>query len=260
MKKRIIIAVVSLMLVSTLLLCIVPSIAKYITGKGKQSEITSENFYFSSNFLKSDEEPVYEIYGNSVTFEVRNYIDSLRINATDIDYTVNTDPADGGSLDKTGGTLEKSITPASQEVKLTYNFSEYEDRKEITVTVTGEGKDTTYTKELKAKFIFIKQDSSFRYEIKDVKDRDYAELYIYMGNRAKDVTINWDKAKLLIDETNDYVFGKLNEDKKTVTINNIIADTTVKIVFFKIDIKANYDTLGLKKSDGTIDMPTTSTS
>ena len=74
MKKRRDIAVVSLLLAVALLFCIIPSVAKYIIRKGQQSELTSENFYFSSNFLKPDNNPpVYEIYGDSVSFEVRNY-------------------------------------------------------------------------------------------------------------------------------------------------------------------------------------------
>ena len=71
--------------------------------------------------------------------------------------------------------------------------------------------------------------------------------------RQANVTINWDKTKLLIDETNDYVFGNitLNAEKTSVNVTDIPADTTVKIVFFKNDIKAKY-TLGITTSNGTI--------
>lgn len=250
MKKRRIIAGVSVMLGLIVLLCVTLMFAKYKMNLGKQREITSQNFYFSSNFLKSDEEPVYEIYGNTVTFEVRNFIDSLRINTTDISYTVT---ADGCTIDTSSGTLTGG-NASSQNITLSYGFPENEDRKEITVTVTGKGKDTKYTKELKAKFILIKP-VNLSYEIKDKAGRDYAELYIYMGNTAQDVTIKWDKAKLLIDETNDYVFGKLNSNKNAAENVNIAADTTVKIVFFKKDINQNYEK-PLTESGVTIDMPT----
>ena len=90
-----------------------------------------------------------------------------------------------------------------------------------------------------------------KYEIKDQADRDYAELYIYTGNTASDVTIAWDKAELLIDETNDYIFGNttLNAEINSVTIRDIPADTTVKIVFFKKNIAQDYT-----KSDGSINI------
>ena len=247
MKKRKIIAGVSVLLAVALLLCVILSVAKYIIKKGQQSELTSQNFYFSSNFLKSDEVPTYEIYGNTVTFAVRNYIDSFRVNATDINYTVS---ADSGALDILNGSLEGAAS-SSANITLSYDFAADELQKEITVLVTGTGK---FTKTLSAKFIFIKYDG-LKYEIKDQADRDYAELYIYTGNTANDVTIAWNKAELLIDETNDYIFGNttLNAEINSVTIRDIPADTTVKIVFFKKNIAQDY-TCGITKSDGTINI------
>lgn len=250
MKKRRIIAGVSVLLGLIIVLCVALIFAKYKINLGKQSELTSQNFYFSSNFLKSDEEPEYKIYGNTVTFAVRNHIDSLRINATDINYTVDTDPADGVTVYISGGTLTGGDA-SSQSITLSYNFPEDEEQKEITVSVTGTG---NFTQTLKATFIFIKYDG-LKYEIKDQANRDYAELYIYTGKTASDVTINWDKTKLLIDETNDYIFGNvtLNAEKTSVTVGNIPADTTVKIVFFKNDITADY-TRGLTKYTDSINM------
>ena len=247
MKKRKIIAGVSVLLAVALLLFVILSVAKYIIKKGQQSELTSQNFYFSSNFLKSDEVPTYEIYGNTVTFAVRNYIDSFRVNATDINYTVS---ADSGALDILNGSLEGAAS-SSANITLSYDFAADELQKEITVSVTGTGK---FTKTLSAKFIFIKYDG-LKYEIKDQADRDYAELYIYTGNTASDVTIAWDKAELLIDETNDYIFGNttLNAEINSVTIRDIPADTTVKIVFFKKNIAQDY-TCGITKSDGSINI------
>lgn len=247
MNKRKTVAVVSVLLVITLLAFVIPSVAKYITKKGQQSELTSQNFYFSSNFLKSDEVPTYEIYGNTVTFAVRNYIDSLRINAADINYTVS---ADGGMFDVSNGSLAGAVS-SSENITLSYNFAEDELQKEITVSVTGTG---NFTQTLSAKFIFIKYDG-LKFEIKDQENRDYAELYIYTGNTASDVTINWDNSILLIDETNDYIFDNLNSDKNSVTVTNISADTTVKIIFFKTDVSQDY-TCGITKCDGTINILT----
>ena len=247
MKKRKIIAGVSVLLAVALLLCVILSVAKYIIKKGQQSELTSQNFYFSSNFLKSDEVPTYEIYGNTVTFAVRNYIDSFRVNATDINYTVS---ADSGALDILNGSLEGAAS-SSANITLSYDFAADELQKEITVSVTGTGK---FTQTLSAKFIFIKYDG-LKFEIKDQENRDYAELYIYTGNTASDITINWDKAKLLIDETNDYIFDNLNSDKNSVIVNGITADTTVKIIFFKTDVSQDY-TCGITKCDGTINILT----
>ena len=242
MKKRKVIAAVSVLLAVTLLLCVIPTLAKYLSKKGSQSELTSQNFYFSSNFLKSDEEPTYEIYGNTVTFSVRNYIDSLRVNDTKIDFTVF---PEGGTVDKTRGSLTEALPSA--DITLSYEFAANELQKVIPVSVIGTGK---FTQTLKAKFVFIKPDS-LTYKIEDQETQDYAELYIYTGNTAQTVEITWNNAQLFIDETNDYVFGKLNATKDAVSAIEIPADTTVKIVFFKNDITQDY-TCGITKSNGTI--------
>ena len=242
-KKKITVAVISAVSVLAIILCFAPSFAKYITTQGRQSELDSDHFYFSSDYLSESVLPEYKIYGDSVAFEIRNYMDSFRVNDSDIAYTVS---ATDGTLSSEGGTLTGG-TAGSDTITLTYSGEE----KEIIVTVTS---SSPYVKELKAKFIFA--ESVMRYEITDSAGSYYAELYIHTANEAKTVTVNWDKAELLIDETNDYVFGKLNADKNAATVT-IPAHTTVKIAFFKNDITKDYS-YALTKFDGTITMPTSS--
>ena len=257
MKKRRIIAGVSVLLGLIIVLCVTLMLAKYKMNLGEQSEITSKNFYFSSNFLKADEvPPVYEIYGNTVTFEVRNYVDGMRINDSEIIYTATATEGNLKKADEMAIEASTELTLAggeknSESITLTYEFAENEDKKIITVTSTSTG---VYAKTLTAKFIFLKPEG-LAYEIKDEVNRNYAEIYIYMGNTAQNVTLSWDEAVLVIDETNDYVFGKVQNqtspEKSSVEINNIAADTTVKIVYFKQDITQDY-TRGITKSNGTI--------
>ena len=249
-KKKITVAVISAISALTLMLGIAPALAKYTTEQGKQSEIHSDEFYFTSDYLNEGVLPEYKIYGDSVAFEIRNYMDSFRVNDSDIAYTVS---ATDGTLTKdgtptSGGTINGG-TKAADTVTLTYSGEEAE--KEITVTVTS---SSPYVKELKAKFIFA--ESVMRYEITDSAGSYYAELYIYTGDTAQTVTVNWDKAKLLIDETNDFVFGNLTAEKNSASVS-IPAHTTVKIAFFKNDITKNYS-YALTKFDGTINMPTSS--
>ena len=244
-KKKITVAVISAISALILMLGIVPSLAKYVTEHGKQSKVVSNNFYFTSDYLSESAIPEYKIYGSSVEFEIKNCIDSLRTNVADIEYTVS---ADGGTLSSNGGTLTGG-TKNCDKIGLTCSGEEAE--KEITVTVIS---SSPYVKELKAKFVFTKP--VLRYEITDSAGSYYAELYIYTGDTAQTVTVNWDKAKLLIDETNDYVFGKLNADKNAASVD-IPAHTTVKIAFFKNDITKDYS-YALTKFDGTVTMPTSS--
>ena len=239
-KKKITVAVISAVSALILMLGIAPSLAKYVTEHGKQSKVVSDNFYFTSDYLSESAIPEHKIYGDSVSFEIRNYIDSSRVNASDIVYTVT---ATDGTLSSNGGTLIGG-TENCAKITLTYSGEE----KEIIVTVTS---SSPYVKELKAKFIFA--ESVMRYEITDSAGSYYAELYIYSGDTAQTVTVNWDKAKLLIDETNDYVFGKLSAGKNAASID-IPAHTTIKIAFFKTDITKDYSCVETKFDD-TIIMP-----
>lgn len=242
-KKKITVAVISAVSVLAIILCFAPSFAKYITTQGRQSKLDSDHFYFSSDYLSEGVLPEYKIYGDRVAFEIRNYMDSFRVNDSDIAYTVS---ATDGTLSSEGGTLTGG-TAGSDTITLTYSGEE----KEIIVTVTS---SSPYVKELKAKFVFTKP--ALRYEITDSVGSYYAELYIHTANEEKTVTVNWDKAVLLIDETNDFVFGKLTAEKNSASVS-IPAHTTVKIAFFKNDITKNYS-YALTKFDGTINMPTSS--
>ena len=244
-KKKITVAVISAVSVLAIILCFAPSFAKYITTQGRQSKLDSDHFYFSSDYLSEGVLPEYKIYGDSVSFEIRNYIDSSRVNASDIEYTVS---ASDGTLSSGGGTL---IGGTEKCAKITLTYSGEEAEKEITVTVTS---SSPYVKELKAKFVFTKP--ALRYEITDSVGSYYAELYIHTANEEKTVTVNWDKAVLLIDETNDFVFGNLTAEKNSASVS-IPAHTTVKIAFFKTDITKDYS-YALTKFDGTITMPTSS--
>lgn len=246
MKKKIItVAVISVISAFTLMLSIAPALAKYVTVYGKQSKVVSDNFYFTSDYLSESAIPEYKIYGSNVEFEIKNCIDSLRTNVASIEYTVS---ADGGTLSSNGGTL----TGGTQDcVKIGLTYSGEEAEKEIIVTVTS---SKPYVKELKAKFVFTKP--VLRYEITDSVGSYFAELYIHTANEAKIVTVNWNKAELLIDETNDYVIGNLSDYKNSASVS-IPAHTTVKIAFFKNDITKNFF-CGETAFEGTITMPTSS--
>lgn len=201
-KKKITVAVISVISALILMLGIVPSLAKYTTEHGKQSKVVSDNFYFTSDYLSESAIPEYKIYGSNVEFEIKNCIDSLRTNVADIEYTVS---ASDGTLSSNGGTLIGG-TENCDKITLTYSGEE----KEIIVTVRS---SSPYFKELKAKFIFA--ESAMRYEIIDSSGSYFAELYIHTANEAKTVAVNWNKAELWIDETNDYVFrGNLTAKKK----------------------------------------------
>lgn len=251
-KKKMTVAVISAVLVLTAALCIVPALAKYITRQGKQSELVSDSFYFTSDYLRADETPEYTVIGDSITFEIRNYADSLRINGSDIPYTV---AADAGSLDRSGGTLTGG-TVGSDSITLSHSFSGAEEQKEITVSVIGTG---DYTETLQAKFIFIRPTEGLKYEVKDSAGSNYAVLYIYATDADRTAELSWNTDELLIDETNDYVFGGVTNNLSlhtgSATTKTIVAGTAAKIVFFKKNISEDYTHAVTVSADGTIHIP-----
>lgn len=244
--KKVIAAVISAALILTAALWLTPSVAKYVTAQGKQSPVYSDEFYFTSDYLQPGEVPEYAISGTSVTFALQNYIDSLRISPSDISYTVT---ATDGTLSSSGGTLTGG---AADSDRITLSYTGTGARKEITVTATSNG---PYAEVLQAKFILSLPGA--QYEVKDRQNSYYAELYIYTDTAVEALTLTWDKEKLLIDETNSYVFGQMNGDKTGATIS-VDADTTVKILFFKKDITQDYtqelqiarDTIALTSASG----------
>lgn len=253
-KKKITVLVISIAVALTVTLSLVPSIAKYITTQSMKTDLDSDHFYFSSDYLRSDETPVYEILGNSVTFDVRNYADSLRINGTDIIYTATS--TDGSTVSTSTGTLTGGALSKS-EITLSYSFQGDEQQKDITVTVRGTG---TYTGTLQAKFIFIRPTDKLKYYIEDTSGSNYAVLYICATEANKAATLSWNIDELLIDETNDYIFDQVENNLETktgsVTTKDITAGTTVKIVFFKMDLTKDYSKDITLSDDGTIKMPT----
>ncbi len=250
-KNKITVAVISAALALTAILCFAPSIAKYITTQGMQSELDSDHFYFSSDYLRSDDTPVYEIFGSSVTFELRNYVDSLRINETDITYTAT---STDGTISPSTGTLTEGALRSSN-VTLSYSFSGDEQQKDITVSVTGTG---DYTETLQARFIFIRPTENLKYYIEDAVGSNYAVLYIYAADADATAWLSWNTDELLIDETNDYVFGRVTNDLSlhtgSATTENIVAGTTVKIVFFKKNLNEDYTRVITASDDGTINL------
>ena len=251
-KKKITVAVISAVSVLAIILCFAPSFAKYITTQGRQSELDSDHFYFSSDYLRSDDTPVYEILGNSITFVIRNYVDSLRINGTDITYEA---MSTAGTISTSTGTLTGG-TDSSANVTLSYSFSGDEQQKEISVSVTGTG---DYTETLQAKFIFIRSTSTLQYYIEDSAGSNYATLYICAVEADTAAVLSWNTDKLLIDETNDYVFGRVTNDSSLHTgsaaTRNIVAGAIAKIVFFKKNLSEDYTRVMTESEDGTINVP-----
>jgi len=136
MGKRIILPLL-LILVSVAILATFSGVyAKYVKTLHKQQGlVTSQVMYFESDYL-SAEGAEYTISGESVTFELRNFPDALRVSELEVTYEVS---VTGGATIKingdaaTTGEFEANGTQQTDTVEI----SGLQSGKTYTVTATG---------------------------------------------------------------------------------------------------------------------------
>lgn len=138
MGKRIILPLL-LILVSVAILATFSGVyAKYVKTLHKQQGlVTSQVMYFESDYL-SAEGAEYTISGESVTFELRNFPDSLRVSELEVDYEVS---VTGGETIKINGqeaTTTTGTLAANEVQSVKVEISGLQPGKTYTVTATGE--------------------------------------------------------------------------------------------------------------------------
>lgn len=192
-------------------------LARYIhQSETGNSQITSENFYFTSNLLgdtkmvsedgqskdqyafgaKSTEGTWY-LYGageHDVTVQVQNYFDKLRVTQKDIAYTgtISVKDKNGktistsgtspelkkGSDAFTGGTLKTGSEGTADELTLAIpKHSEWDYADGTTVTLTLKS-TVPYKKTLTMKFVLYATDTNLKYRVEDSAGSPYAELIL----------------------------------------------------------------------------------
>ncbi len=185
--------------------------------------IEAYNFYFDSDYLTEDGE-VYmlSVDTKSVTFELRNFADSLRWSENDIEYTVS---STGGSLNITSGTLdkgEKSVVKITLEGLV--NGGEY--------TITAKG-SAGFEKTLSATFKVRNLEDGFYKYINEVDP--YVILTVWTENISGEVTILFPSG-LIPDNTCEGMENvKTNEGSFTVSLG---VYSSFEFRFFKT---SNYD-------------------
>ena len=82
--------------------------ARYIKSQEQAGTVTAKEFYFTSDYLRNSAEPMKTHKLNSgetsVTFEVNNFADALRVSDVDIKYTVTVKDSLGNIIDSAGST------------------------------------------------------------------------------------------------------------------------------------------------------------
>ena len=192
--------------------------ARYAMGKQGKGVLSSPEFYFSSDLLFQSPETYTLNQGSggstSFTFELRNYVDALRINKNDIGITVTVAPSDGVCINGTE-TAQATLT-------LTDGNSANVLKATETVTVSGLKNGKTYTIEATGNAGFeqtvsatvkVKPDEPNIYmHLQDENDY-YVLLTVWTKNLKGNVQITYkpdtsDPRTLIPDATDPVMTGK----------------------------------------------------
>ena len=166
--------------------------AKYMYTNSGDNILSAKNFYFDSNLLvKGGKEYTINSTATEIPIMLYNYQDSLKYADDDITYTISVE-GEGGSLDKTSGTLAKGGVSSDTVI-----LSGITSGKTYTVTATG---TAGYTKTISATFKVSDADENV-YKHLDTSNPAYVILTVWANNVSGDLSVQCTKAGLIPDNT-----------------------------------------------------------
>ncbi len=213
------------------------TLARYISSQSNDAAAVAEPFYFSSDKLSHEApEPYYQIEAQdavmiSIPFELRNYMDSLRV--TDEEFRVEYHAEDifgnvisgtSGEVTFTGGG-EQSI-PVTVEV----NSHLFDGGETVRISATSEG---MYERRLTAAYGFTAIQNTITYTVEDVGNR--VLLHLGGGSTGQTATITWQSG--LIPDTSDAVFAQAVDSTATIAVES---GRIYTFVFYKQNVSNNY--------------------
>lgn len=188
---------------------IVNVVSKYVHANKEQAAVQAQEFYFESNQLSVDGVD-YEISAgtNSITFELKNYPDDLRVAQVDIDFSVEVEENEN-VVYTTTGKLEgrkKSIQNVTFPV---------EQGKTYVVTATG---TKGFKKDLTATFIV--KESEVEAYTSAIVTKEYILLTVWTKNISGNVKVSEIPVDLIPDNTIDILKNvKQGDSEFTDTVN-----------------------------------------
>lgn len=226
--------------------------AKYISEHQKSADMTSSNFYFTSNYLEKSGKS-YDIndWQDGFDIELYNYDkdDETKVSQNDIKYKVNVS-GDGDWTCKEGSEGSLKVGTSDNKTKQTIHINPSNTSKKgnvFTVTVTT---TAPYKKTISATFTATSSDKP-DYTIEDKEDGSVS-LEILSNDYKGDVEITWNKDNLDPDSTNKYMKQWKDSDQKgTITVEK---NTTYHLLFFKNTTGSIQSRTG---SGTSIELPTT---
>lgn len=275
LNRRKVILLVAICLAVVLLGTIIGVGAKYIRDFASvQSQVLADDFYFTVDLLgdtqeKKDLSKEIHLYGGeakSLSFQVQNYFDDLRINEKDVSYTVSLscDRNDySGYSFSAGSAGSYTLSKGAKAINgYTVNLPEGYAALHGNTTVTATVKSTNpYVKEMKLHFVLHGQPEPVVYRVEDQVGGTYATLIVMASEtiNAGNLKLDWSavnsgsnllqvdtNSKHILDgslvlTTNDPNSGFLNQATTTQPMEE---NESILIYFFKADPTKDYSTVG----------------
>ena len=224
--------------------------AKYISEHKKDADMTSSNFYFTSDYLETDTKK-YDItdWSDGFDIELYNYDqgDESKVSEDNIEYEVSI-TGDGNWTYTDGNKGKLNLGTDGNKNKQTIHIEPGETAQKgdvITVTVKT---TSPYQKSISAQFT-LTSSSKPDYTIKDMGDGSVS-LVIKTNDYEGTVKINWNQASYDPDNTNKYMNNWKDSDQ--IKALKVEKNTTYQLLFFK---NVTTDITGRTGSGTNITMP-----
>lgn len=288
-KKKIIIVLVLVVLVSTLL---ISSFARYGFNHVWNYYLESRGFYLTSDYLENNKKNINTLWdGGSVHLNVNNYANNNLITDFDIHYDItctvlNNDPyvckINGTNNSKVSMTLssnsrcinnidsedvsllgkseceiggyEWTNLMVSQDVYFDIQSLNQEEINNANVRITVDS-TSPYRKSISGTFSLFKNNQIVGEISKQIDDNElYDDLIITNSyNIRKCVLVNFDNTKRIVDKGNDFI-SPTTSDNGYINAFKIIVDakSNKKIRFYNKDLSTNYniDDFTVSESNG----------
>ncbi len=214
------------------------TMARYFLASDSSTAAVAEPFYFASDRL-SDEapEPYYQIEAQetdaiSIPFELRNFVDSLRV--TDEEFRVDYQAEDvlGAEIPGTSGSVTFTGGGGAQthDVVLEIDSSLFAEGSTVRISATSMGR---YERRLTAAYGFTTIQNTITYTVEDVGNM--VVLYLGGGSTGQVATIAWQDG--LIPDTSDAVFSNAAGSTATVAVES---GRIYTFTFYKKNVSDKY--------------------
>ncbi|NLW70208.1 MAG: hypothetical protein GX061_03915 [Eubacteriaceae bacterium] len=223
--------------------------AKYTIEKGSDwLQAKAKNFYFTSDILSSSENvPRYQISDfvpgdgeghSSITFELRNYEDDLRVSQIDVGYTITTDNAAVNTANNNaGGTI--TVAGEKATVNLIVPAGCFDSDGKALIRVTAQS--SPYKKLLIAEFELFKKIDGITAAVYDAPDNNTLNLTLTTQDMGGTVTITT-PAAVLPDRTDSRLTGISYDAQTGYTCTfTAAANAQYSFVFFKTSPSTVYN-------------------